>query len=194
MTARVVAFLSLADPKRYAPEIRQAITCLKNEQEENGSWFGRWGTNYIYGTWSVLSALELADEDPKQEYLRRAADWLRRRQHEDGGWGESNDSYYPGKEETPFVSTAYQTAWAMLGLLSAGEPGDSPCMRKAAAYLQRRQQEDGLWQDDSFTAPGFPRVFYLKYHGYSRYFPLWALSRCEKQGKSSENQETGKQG
>jgi squalene-hopene/tetraprenyl-beta-curcumene cyclase len=108
--------------------------------------------------------------------VRRAVEWLRSRQSSDGGWGESNDSYdletHPAKR---FPSTPYQTAWAVLGLIAAGE-ARSPAVRRAIDYLLSAQQDDGLWSDRSFTAPGFPRVFYLKYHGYCAFFPLWALA------------------
>jgi squalene-hopene/tetraprenyl-beta-curcumene cyclase len=155
---------------------------LRQEQEADGSWFGRWGTNYIYGTWSVLTALaqaHLGNDDPA---IRRAVLWLQQKQNPDGGWGESNDTYAhdDADDQTPgesreYPSTAYQTAWAMLGLLAAGEVR-SEAVRRGADFLVRTQQADGLWSDRSFTAPGFPRVFYLKYHGYSAYFPLWALA------------------
>jgi squalene-hopene/tetraprenyl-beta-curcumene cyclase len=176
VTARCIALLSLVDRTGYRSAIEAAIGYLKNTQQTNGAWYGRWGTNYIYGTWSVLSALEIAGEDPHQAYIRRAVEWLKQIEHIDGGWGESNDSYYPGKENQAHTSTAYSTAWAMLALMACGET-DSPALERAAKYLLLRQGSDGQWHDESFTAPGFPRVFYLKYHGYTKYFPLWALAR-----------------
>jgi squalene-hopene/tetraprenyl-beta-curcumene cyclase len=176
VTGRVIALLSLADKEKYTSVIKDAIKFLISDQEEDGSWFGRWGTNYIYGTWSVLTALELAEEDVQQEYIRKAVSYLQNIQNEDGGWGESNDSYYPPKHRRPFVSTAYQTAWALLSLLAVGE-AETETVRKGINYLLSNQTSDGHWYDDSYTAPGFPRVFYLKYHGYTKYFPLWALSR-----------------
>ncbi len=175
VTGRCIAFLALADPARYRAELRQAIAYIQAVQEPDGSWFGRWGTNYIYGTWSVLSALEIARQAPSQTYIRRAVAWLVDRQQPDGGWGEGNDSYYPEKRGAPLPSTAFQTAWALLGLLAAGELG-SEAVRRGIDYLLSHQGGDGLWHDPGFTAPGFPRVFYLKYHGYTRYFPLWALA------------------
>jgi squalene-hopene/tetraprenyl-beta-curcumene cyclase len=144
-------------------------------QEADGSWFGRWGTNYLYGTWSVLAALEIAGEDPTEPYIRRAVAWLMAQQQPDGGWGEGNDSYHPERRGTPHPSTAFQTAWALLGLMAAAEVG-SEAVRRGIDHLLSRQGPDGLWHDPGFTAPGFPRVFYLKYHGYTRYFPLWALA------------------
>ena len=109
--------------------------------------------------------------------VRRAVQWLKNVQNSDGGWGESNDSYAqrPGEDRDNFPSTAYQSAWALVGLLASGEVR-SDAVRHGAEFLMRTQQANGLWHDPSFTAPGFPRVFYLKYHGYSAYFPLWALS------------------
>jgi squalene-hopene/tetraprenyl-beta-curcumene cyclase len=162
---------------RHDPALNVCLDYLREEQEENGSWFGRWGTNYIYGTWSVLAALEKAGHLPGQEHIRRAAAWLKRMQRPDGGWGEDCDTYfYPERAGTGNASTSFQTAWAMLGLMAAGEV-DSPEVRKGVEYLIRTQQANGLWKDEWFTAPGFPRVFYLRYHGYAKYFPLWALAR-----------------
>ena len=176
VTGRAIALLSLADVEMYEKQINDAIECLKTEQEENGSWFGRWGTNYIYGTWSVLTALEIAGQDPQQDYIRKAVKYLVSTQNDDGGWGESNDSYYPPKIHRPFKSTAFQTAWVLLSLLASREE-KNPSVKKAVNYLLSTQLSNGQWYDNSFTAPGFPRVFYLKYHGYSKYFPLWALAR-----------------
>ena len=176
VTGRAIALLSLADVEMYEKQINSAIEYLKTEQEENGSWFGRWGTNYIYGTWSVLTALEIAGQDPQQDYIRKAVKYLTSTQNDDGGWGESNDSYYPPKIHRPFKSTAFQTAWVLLSLLASREE-KNPSVKKAVNYLLSTQLSNGQWYDNSFTAPGFPRVFYLKYHGYSKYFPLWALAR-----------------
>lgn len=178
VTARCVIQLSLLDKPEYRAARERALAFLKHEQESNGSWFGRWGTNYIYGTWSVLTALEVASEDPQQDYIQRAVNWLKAVQHPDGGWGEGNDTYDdPAKAGLSHPSTPYQTAWAVLALMAAGE-AHSSSVRRGIDYLLCQQQDyGGLWSDDSFTAPGFPRVFYLKYHGYSKYFPLWALAR-----------------
>jgi len=176
VTGRCIALLSLADKTKYEQSIKNAIQYLKNEQEGDGSWFGRWGTNYIYGTWSVLTALELAEEDPQQSYIRRAVSWLEEIQNEDGGWGESNESYYPPRHRHPYPSTSFQTAWSLLALLAVGEV-NSEAVKRGISYLLECQETNGLWSDLDYTAPGFPRVFYLKYHGYSKYFPLWALAR-----------------
>ena len=176
VTGRSIALLALADKAKYERSINNAIQFLKNDQEDDGSWFGRWGTNYIYGTWSVLTALELADEDPQQSYIRRAVSWLEEIQNDDGGWGESNESYYPPRHRRPYPSTSFQTAWALLALLAVGEV-NSEAVTRGINYLLEIQKTDGFWDEPDYTAPGFPRVFYLKYHGYTKYFPLWALAR-----------------
>lgn len=179
VTARTVTALARVGRPQDRQALARAVDFLRKEQMPDGSWFGRWGTNYIYGTWSVLVAFAQAGIGPGDEAVRRAVSWLAARQNGDGGWGESNDSYArplrPG--ETP--SNPYQTAWALLGLLAAGEVGSSR-VRSGVGYLLRTQQQDGLWGDPTFTAPGFPRVFYLKYHGYCAYFPLWALAAYRK--------------
>jgi squalene-hopene/tetraprenyl-beta-curcumene cyclase len=179
VSARCLMLLSqLPDPQPY--HIKAAKACLAylfREQEPDGSWYGRWGTNYVYGTWSVLIALEQAGVPADTPQIRRAVEWLKSVQREDGGWGEGNDTYYPGVAHGGGPkSTSFQTAWALLGLMAAGE-GDSPAVHRGIHYLLRTQRPDGLWDDADFTSPGFPRVFYLRYHGYEKYFPLWALSR-----------------
>jgi squalene-hopene/tetraprenyl-beta-curcumene cyclase len=177
VTARCVTFLSKLDRERFRPTIDAALDFLKSEQEDQGCWFGRWGTNYIYGTWSVLMAVEAAGEPLEQSYIRRAVAWLKHVQREDGGWGEGNVSYFdPRRAGQHGNSNSFQTAWALLGLMAAGEARSEP-VALGVDYLQRTQSSSGLWREPDFTAAGFPRVFYLKYHGYSRYFPLWALAR-----------------
>ncbi len=175
VSGRVVTALGLIDRPQDGPVLERAIAYLRAEQEPDGSWFGRWGTNYVYGTWSVLTALAQARVPADDPAVRRAVDWLLARQNSDGGWGESNDSYLKGGRARRVASTPYQTAWALLGLLAAGE-AHSDAARRAVNHLLRTQEPDGLWGDATFTAPGFPRVFYLKYHGYCGYFPLWALA------------------
>lgn len=176
VTGRCIALLSLYDKEKYTSHIERAVAYIKEDQETDGSWYGRWGTNYVYGTWSVLTALEISGEDPQQDYIQSAVKWLKTMQNPDGGWGESNDSYYPPRHRRPHPSTSFQTAWALLGLLSAGDV-HSDAVSRGIEYLLKRQNQDGLWYDSDYTAPGFPRVFYLKYHGYTKYFPIWALAR-----------------
>jgi len=177
VTARVVTVLARVGRPQDAKVLARAIDYLRAEQEPDGSWFGRWGSNYVYGTWSVLCALAAARVPAADPAVRRAVGWLTSRQNEDGGWGESNDSYYEEHRYSPrsVASTPHQTAWAMLGLIAVGE-ARSDSVRRGAEFLLRIQGSGGLWSDSGFTAPGFPRVFYLKYHGYCAYFPLWALS------------------
>jgi squalene-hopene/tetraprenyl-beta-curcumene cyclase len=178
VTARCVSMLvQLGDiPGKSAP-LDKAITYLKRTQEKEGSWYGRWGMNYIYGTWSVLCAFNAAGIDPATPPVQKAVRWLLSIQNEDGGWGEDGDSYklaYRGYEPAP--STASQTAWALLGLMAAGEI-DHPAVERGIDYLLANQGIDGFWNEKRFTATGFPRVFYLRYHGYPKLFPLWALAR-----------------
>lgn len=179
VSARCAMFMStrVGDNPDYRTVVDRTIDYLRDEQEEDGSWFGRWGTNYVYGTWSVLVALEACGVDPADPMVRRAAEWLKQHQREDGGWGEDNLSYHDTALAGQYsFSTSFQTAWALLGLMAAGE-ADSDAVRAGAEFLLRSQQDHGLWEDNCFTAPGFPRVFYLRYHGYSKFFPLWALAR-----------------
>ena len=170
-----VALRLLGEPARA--QLEACVNYLRREQEPSGAWFGRWGTNYLYGTWSVLSAFEQIGIPASDPAIRRAVAWLRSVQRADGGWGEHNDSYEdPSTAGQASQSTAFQTGWAMLALMAAGEERCESVTR-GAAYLVATQDSDGLWAEPWFTAPGFPRVFYLKYHGYSAYFPVWALAR-----------------
>jgi squalene-hopene/tetraprenyl-beta-curcumene cyclase len=176
VTGRCVALFGRLAPA-FEQTLARSLAFLRAEQETDGSWFGRWGTNYIYGAWAVLSGLELAGVSPEQPWVKLAVAWLKRMQRQDGGWGETNDTYLrPERAGQHDTSTAFHTAWAMLGLMAAGEV-DSAEVASGAEYLLRAQLPDGLWSDPDFTAPGFPRFFYLKYHGYDKYFPLWALAR-----------------
>ncbi|HJW79963.1 MAG TPA: squalene--hopene cyclase, partial [Beijerinckiaceae bacterium] len=178
VTARCVSMLAqLGETVETSPALARGVECLLAEQEADGSWFGRWGMNYIYGAWSALCALNAAGVDPASPAVRRAVEWFAAIQNADGGWGEGGESYklgYQGYEPAP--STASQTAWALLGLMAAGAV-DHPAVARGVAYLARTQGPDGFWSERRFTATGFPRVFYLRYHGYPKFFPLWALAR-----------------
>jgi len=179
VSARCIMFLGKLVNRHpeYKTVIDNCIAYLRNEQEEDGCWFGRWGTNYIYGTWSVLTGYESAGVPKDDPGIRKAVVWLKSRQRVDGGWGEGNYSYYYLKIRGKYhTSTAFQTALALLALMSAGEV-NSPEVKAGVNYLLKKQQADGFWKDDCFNAPGFPKVFYLKYHGYDKFFPLWALGR-----------------
>jgi squalene-hopene/tetraprenyl-beta-curcumene cyclase len=176
VSGRCLAMLAQLGYKKAHPAVARAIEYLKKEQEPDGSWFGRWGTNYVYGTWSVLTALNAVGEDPQQPYIRRAVDWLRARQRQDGGWGEDGATYWKERRAEVKESTPSQTAWALLALMAAGEV-DDPVVARGIDYLVRAPREGVRWKEEWYTAVGFPRVFYLRYHGYAAYFPLWALAR-----------------
>jgi len=176
VSARCVCLLAQMGYDRSHPAVARGIRYLKKEQEEDGSWFGRWGNNYVYGTWSVLCAFNAVGESPDDPHIRRAVEWLMARQRTDGGWGEDCASYWQHRRDEVKVSTPSQTSWAVLGLMAAGEV-DSDAVRRGIEFLLRAPRKDGKWKEDYFNAVGFPRVFYLRYHGYSAYFPLWTLAR-----------------
>jgi squalene-hopene/tetraprenyl-beta-curcumene cyclase len=177
VTGRCLGMLAQLGETKDSPAVAAAIAYLLRTQMKDGSWYGRWGMNYIYGTWSVLAGLNAAGVDLGSPEIRRSVDWLVQIQNPDGGWGEDGDSYklgYKGYEPAP--STASQTAWALLALMAAGEV-EHPAVARGIAYLQQHQAADGLWAEERYTATGFPRVFYLRYHGYGKFFPLWAMAR-----------------
>ena len=177
VSGRCVGMLAQLGAKPDDPKLKAGIDYLIKTQRDDGSWWGRWGVNYIYGTWSALAGLNGAGLAPDHATMKRGADWLAAIQNPDGGWGENCDSYkldYRGYEPAP--STASQTAWALLGLMAAGQV-DHPAVARGVAYLKATQQADGLWTQAHYTGGGFPRVFYLNYHGYPKFFPLWALAR-----------------
>ncbi len=180
VAARCVGLLAQLGGGQYRAALDAGLAYLRGTQQKDGSWFGRWGTNYIYGTWSVLNALAMAGLDPGDPAVKRAVAWLLSKQRADGGWGEDGASYWANqKHGEGKESTASQTAWAMLGLMAAGE-AHHPAVARGADYLVKTQQPHGLWDEEWYTAVGFPRVFYLRYHGYRKYFPLWALARFRK--------------
>jgi squalene-hopene/tetraprenyl-beta-curcumene cyclase len=178
VAARCVSMLAqLGETPQTSPVLARGIDYLRRTQTADGSWYGRWGINYIYGTWSVLCALHAVGLPHSAPEIRKAVGWLVSIQNADGGWGEDGSSYkldYRGHEPAP--STASQTAWALLALMAAGE-ADHPAVARGVAYLAETQNDAGLWDEERFTATGFPRVFYLRYHGYGKFFPLWAMAR-----------------
>lgn len=174
LTGRCLELLGmLGFDRSFGPAVR-GLEFLRKVQEADGSWYGRWGVNYIYGTWSVLMGLRQIGEDMRAPYVRRAVDWLKSRQNGDGGWGESCYTYFDPSLGGRGRSTPSQTSWALLGLMAADE-ARSRAVRRGIEYLVSNQLPDGNWEEQLFTGTGFPRVFYLLYHGYSQYFPLWAL-------------------
>ncbi|MDR3449091.1 MAG: squalene--hopene cyclase, partial [Alphaproteobacteria bacterium] len=184
VTGRCLGMLAQLGYKKDHPAVAAAIEYLRREQEPEGCWFGRWGTNYIYGTWSVMGALNAIGVDPKDRMMRRAVEWLVGKQRADGGWGEDGASYWKEKPDYKSrwgecaVSTPAQTAWALIALMAAGEV-DNDAVKRGMAWLASAQKPDGTWDEEYYTAVGFPRVFYLRYHGYKAFFPQWALSRYQ---------------
>jgi len=189
VTARCISFLAQLGHPEDRAVVARAVAYLRREQEADGSWFGRWGTNYIYGTWSVLCALNVAGVEPHDPAVRRAVDWLLSVQRPDGGWGEDCASFEgapPGRYKDSLPS---QTAWAVLGLMAAGER-DHDSVARGIAYLARTQDKDGEWQEEPYNAVGFPKVFYLRYHGYRMFFPLLALARYRNLGQVNSRRVT----
>jgi squalene-hopene/tetraprenyl-beta-curcumene cyclase len=175
LTGRCLEMLAALGYDQTHPAVGPALRFLRREQEADGSWYGRWGVNYIYGTWSVLAGLRAIGMDLSDPAISRAVAWLESKQNPDGGWGESCLSYgdpaWSGKGD----STPSQTAWAIMGLMSAGMV-DAFSVARGIQYLLRHQTKEGSWEEVRHTGTGFPRVFYLRYHWYCQYFPLWALA------------------
>ncbi len=176
VTARCVSFLAQIGVPAADPALTRALAWLRGEQEADGSWFGRWGTNFIYGTWSVLCALNAAGVPLADPAVAKAVGFLLATQRGDGGWGEDNETYAGAAAGGYCESTPSQTAWALLGLMAAGAV-EHPAVARGVAYLAQCQRADGEWDEQPYTAVGFPRVFYLRYHGYRLFFPLMALAR-----------------
>ena len=177
VSARCLSMLAQLGYKSDHPVVTRGIDYLRREQEADGCWFGRWGTNYIYGTWSVLCALNAVGMHGSDPVMRRAVSWLLSKQRADGGWGEDGASYWDDRPRGEGkLSTPSQTAWALIALMAAGEV-DNPAVARGIKHLTDTQKADGTWDEEHYTAVGFPRVFYLRYHGYKAYFPTWALAR-----------------
>ena len=175
ITGRVLEMLATYGYGKDDPALQKAIKFLIKEQEADGSWFGRWGVNYIYGTMQVLRGLQAVGVDNHEPYVQQAAEWLRMVQNADGGWGETCGSYDDPTTRGIGPSTPSQTAWAIMGLLAAGDTR-SESVQRGILHLLETQRADGTWNEDQYTGTGFPRVFYLAYHLYRDYFPLIALS------------------
>jgi squalene-hopene/tetraprenyl-beta-curcumene cyclase len=174
LTARCLECLARVGIPRDDPAVQRGLRFLRRTQTAEGAWYGRWGVNYLYGTWSVLRALGALGIGLEDPMVRRAVAWLERRQNGDGGWGETCDSYAEPAAMGRGPSMPSQTAWALLGLMAAGRR-DGAVVERGIEYLVRTQRADGGWDDPLWNGTGFPRVFYLKYHLYAQYFPLWAL-------------------
>ena len=175
LTARTLELFGYIDFDTKQECVRRAVQYLIDTQEDDGSWYGRWGVNYIYGTWQVLRGLRAIGEDMTQDWILRGRDWLESCQNDDGGWGESPVTY-----DTPLLkgkgeSTASQTAWALMGLCACGDL-DRLSVQRGVRYLLSTQKRDGAWDEPQITGTGFPRVFYLKYDMYRQNFPLMALA------------------
>jgi squalene-hopene/tetraprenyl-beta-curcumene cyclase len=176
VSARCLSMLAQLGYRRDHPTVAKAIAYLKREQEKDGSWYGRWGINYVYGTWSALAALNAIGEDMTQPWIRKAVRYLKDFQRPDGGWGEDGATYWKERIGEVKASTPSQTAWAILGLMAAGEVED-PAVKRGVDFLLKAPRDGAKWEETLMTGVGFPRVFYLRYVGYSAYFCTWALAR-----------------
>jgi squalene-hopene/tetraprenyl-beta-curcumene cyclase len=179
ITGRILEMLATYGYDKNHPAVKKALKFIRAEQEPDGSWFGRWGVNYIYGTALVLRGLEAIGIDHHEPYVQQAAEWIRMVQNPDGGWGETCGSYDDPNTKGIGPSTPSQTAWAVMGLLAASDTR-SESVTKGIAYLLKTQKQDGAWDEPWYTGTGFPRVFYLMYHLYRQYFPLIALTTYKK--------------
>jgi len=175
VTAHIVEAFA-AEGQADHPAVRRGVVWLLKAQEPDGSWFGRWGANYVYGTGAAVPALVASGTDPAAAPIRRAVDWLVAHQNPDGGWGEDLRSYVDRSWAGRGVSTASQTAWALLALLAAGER-DGDAVTRGIGFLAGTQRADGTWDEPHFTGTGFPGDFYINYHLYRLVFPIWALGR-----------------
>ena len=179
ITARILELLGLEGYPVTHPQVIKALQYIRGQQEADGSWYGRWGVNYIYGTWQVLRGLRALNFNMNQRWLLRAREWLESVQHEDGGWGERCNTYDDPVFKGQGPSTASQTAWAVMGLCAFDKP-DLPSLQRGIEYLCRTQNADGSWTEHEITGTGFPKVFYLKYDMYRNSWPLLALATYRK--------------
>jgi len=179
ITARILELLGYEGWDRDCPQVQRAITYLKGQQEADGSWYGRWGVNYIYGTWQVLRGMKAMGWDMDEPWLQRGAAWLRIVQLPDGGWGERCNTYDDPIFKGAGPATASQTAWAVMGLCAMGDASD-PALARGVEWLIRNQNTDGSWTEEEITGTGFPCVFYLKYDMYRNAWPLLALATHRK--------------
>lgn len=176
LTGRMLELMGTFNYPQNHPAAVRGLEFIKREQEPEGPWFGRWGVNYFYGTWSVLCGLQAIGEDMTQPYIKKAVNWLKSKQNLDGGWGEVCESYIDRSLMGCGASTASQTAWVLLALFAAGEAGSNAAAR-GVEYLLATQKQDGTWDEDAFTGTGFPKYFMIKYHIYRNCFPLTALGK-----------------
>jgi len=176
LTARIVEMFALLNVSPDHPALKKAVDYVWSEQESDHCWYGRWGVNYVYGTWQTLVGLTAVGVPTIDPRIKQAADWLKSKQHASGGWGESPNTYDDPTLRGQGDPTPSQTAWALMGLMAADET-DSEAVRRGVQYLLANQKEDGSWDETAFTGTGFPKVFYLRYHYYRIYFPLMALAR-----------------
>jgi squalene-hopene/tetraprenyl-beta-curcumene cyclase len=186
LTGRVLEMMAAVGYNVDHPVAKRSIEWLKKNQSHDGGWWGRWGVNYIYGTWSALVGLRAIGVDMRAPWIQSAASWIRSKQNEDGGWGESPLSDKDPSWRGRGTSTASQTAWAIMGLL-ASEEAVSDNVRRGVAWLLERQNDAGAWDETEFTGAGFPNHFYLRYHLYAHYFPLMALGRFQDRIAPSAN-------
>ena len=174
LTGRMLELMGTFGYPETHPIAAKALQFIKENQEPEGAWWGRWGVNYLYGTWSVLSGLAAIGEDLSQPYIKRAINWIKSRQNLDGGWGETCESYHDPSLAGVGESTPSQSGWALLALMAAGEV-DSSTVSRGIQYLLEKQKPDGTWDEDNYTGTGFPKYFMIKYHIYRNCFPLSAL-------------------
>jgi len=175
ITARILELLGYENWKLDHPQVKDALAYVKSQQEDDGSWYGRWGVNYIYGTWQVLRGMRALNLNMQEDWLQRGRAWLESVQHEDGGWGERCNTYDDPVFKGRGPSTASQTAWAVMGLCAFDDP-ENPFLKRGFDYLCRTQNPDGSWTEHETTGTGFPKVFYLKYDMYRNAWPLLALA------------------